>query len=99
MNEIKNARIKDTRLGMAQGNILTFNIDLDYGGGGQGFGGYALDGPDGNNGRIGSAFGMEAIRRVLETVGVDRWEDLPGKHVRVVAEKPQGPPYRTHPEG
>lgn len=37
------------------------------------------------NARRGSAYGMEFIRRILLTVGVDRWEDLPGKHVRVRA--------------
>ena len=31
----------------------------------------------------GSAKGMESIARVMDTVGVSRWEDLPGKYVRV----------------
>ena len=25
---------------------------------------------------------MEAISKVLEVVGVDKWEDLPGKYIR-----------------
>lgn len=25
---------------------------------------------------------MEAISKILDVVGVDKWEDLPGKHIR-----------------
>lgn len=76
MSEIRNARIRKTFLGIEDHGLLTFTLDLDYGGSGQGFGQYVL----------GGEFGCKAIRAVLETVGVDRWEDLPGKHVRTDAE-------------
>jgi len=86
MRQIVNAKIERTTLGYEDHDILTFYLNLDYGGAGQGFGGFALDEPihDAGRfvGRIGTAFGMEAIHRVLDVVGVRRWEDLPGKYVR-----------------
>lgn len=75
MSDHKNAIIKSTHLGREDHAIMTFMIHLDYGGSGQGFGGYVLGGP----------FGIKAIERVLEITGVDRWEKLPGCPVRVVA--------------
>lgn len=86
----KNARIKGTMLGTEDHGILTCYIHLDYGGAGQSFGGYSLDGPikddDGKHlRREGSAYGMEFVNRVMETVGVSKWENLPGTPVRVRA--------------
>ena len=43
MEEIKNAIITGTYLGIEDHGILTFWLYLDYGGSGQGFGGYQLD--------------------------------------------------------
>ena len=88
MTEEKNAVIKSTSLGYEDHGIMTFFLHLDYGGGGQGFGGYGLDKPnDGDRPpyRLGTAFGLEAIMRVLDVVGVSEWEKLPGKSVRVRA--------------
>ena len=88
--EIKNAKITGTMLGQEDHGILSCMINLNYGGSGQGFGGYCLDEPHKVNGefkgRRGTAYGMEFIRRVLETVGVEKWEDLKGKHVRADCE-------------
>ena len=42
MEEIKNAIITGTYLGIEDHGILTFWLYLDYGGSGQGFGGYQL---------------------------------------------------------
>lgn len=79
-----NARIKSTSLGYEDHGIMTFYLHLDYGGGGQGFGGYGLDDFDKEKDRrVGTAFGLEAIIQVLKTVGVDTWEKLPGTPVRV----------------
>lgn len=92
MSIIVNARITGTMLGVEDHGILSSMVSLDYGGTCQGFGGYAFDepvfGPGGRKmgdfkGRRGCAFGMEFIRRFLEVVGVDKWEDLKGRHVRV----------------
>ena len=88
--EIKNARIESTMLGTEDHGIFTAYVMLDYGGSGQGFGGYALDtwvGPrDGTGARRGTAYGMQWVIEVCRVVGVTKWEDLKGKHVRVDAD-------------
>jgi hypothetical protein len=88
--ETVNAKIDSTMLGVEDHGIMTCMIGLDYGGSHQGFGGYSFDGPKGRKSktgdRIGTAFGCEFIRRVLEVVGVETWEQLKGKHVRVKRE-------------
>ena len=77
MNEIveKNARITRTSLEIESHGMLTFSLTLDYGGGiMQGAGGYNLDGCS-----------TLIFRAILNTVGVERWEDLTGKTIRVKA--------------
>jgi hypothetical protein len=81
--EIVNAKITSTSLGLENG-ILTAYLYLEMGIGSQGFGGYALDSWNaGKNRRIGVSYGAEFILQILNTVGVENWEDLPGKHIRV----------------
>ena len=81
---IENAVISSTQLGTGDSPCFNFWINLDYGGSGQGFGGHALDQWDEPAGRrVGVAYGTEAIMGVLRVVGVDNWEQLPGKSVRV----------------
>lgn len=92
MSEIKNAKIESTMLGIEDHGIMTFMLYLDYGGSGQGAGGHCLDKPlKKKNGefikRVGTGLGMELIMKVIEVVGVDKWEDLKGKHIRVKAER------------
>jgi hypothetical protein len=86
MNEdTKNAKIANTMLGFEDHGILTFWIQLDFGGAGQGFGGWALDG------KPTSDYGDRApipecgaiIAAILRTLEVDSWEKLPGQIVRV----------------
>ena len=85
--ETKNAVIESTMLGIEDHGILTCFLNLNYGGSGQGFGGYGLDGFDkAKDKRIGTAWGMEFVRRVLETMEVDSWEKLSGKHCRVISD-------------
>lgn len=88
--EIRNAKITGTMLGYEDHGILTCMVSLDYGGSAQGFGGYGLDTPEKKGGkpytRRGTAYGMEFIRQILETVGAQTWEGLIGKFVRVEAE-------------
>lgn len=56
------------------------NHDLFY----SGIGGYSLDGYDKESKlRVFSVKSFEAISKILETVGVDKWEDLPGKYIRI----------------
>ena len=64
--EIVNARIRSTTLGVEDHGIFTAWLNLDYGGSGQGFGGWALDGKpvkrDAHSRRPGTAYGCEFIR-------------------------------------
>ena len=85
---IKNARIESTTLGFEDHGIFTYWVMLDFGGSGQGFGGYGLDEPrtDGAGkylGRRGTVYGCDAIIRLLEVLGVESWEKLKGTPVRV----------------
>ena len=92
MIETKNALITSTMLGIEDHGIMSFFLYLDYGDSGhQGAGGYCLDEPlKDRNGRfirrVGSANGMDLIMKILEVVDVEKWEDLPSKHIRVKAE-------------
>lgn len=89
--ETRNAIIEGTMLGYEDHGILTAMLILDYGGSGQGFGGYQLDtyrrpGPDNEEDYGGRAAHKACgflIQRILETVGVEKWEQLKGKHIRV----------------
>jgi hypothetical protein len=80
--EIKNARIESTSLGFDR--VFSCWLHLDYGGSGQGFGGYCLWNL---NNSASATWGAEFIERILNTVGVQYWEELKGKHIRVDAEK------------
>lgn len=83
MKNIQNAIIKSVNLGIEDHGILTCFLHLEFDSAGQGFGGYSLDTYDEKlKKRVGHAFGTQFILRVLETVGVDNWEDLEGKTIR-----------------
>lgn len=82
--EIKNAVISSAKFDTERG--LSAFINLEYGGSGQGFGGYLLYAPEGwaahsEKGNYAGHF----IWRVLEIAGVDDWDRLKGKTVRVKA--------------
>jgi hypothetical protein len=91
--ETVNARVKSTSFGIEDHGVLSFMIHLEWRGGGQGLGGYALDyhvgytkDADGDNDqeiRAGFGPGLIAMRRIMEVVGVEKWEQLPGTLVRV----------------
>jgi len=83
--EIKNALIERAAFDTERG--LSAWLYLDYGGSGQGFGGYLLYGPHGwkANSQPGN-FAGHFIWRVLEIAGVDDWENLKGKTIRVKSE-------------
>lgn len=80
-----NARITSTQFGMEDHDILTFYVMLEWQGGGQSLGGLQLDSYDEKtrSRSVGHGSGLVAMRRILEAVGVRRWEDLPGTLVRV----------------
>lgn len=81
---IKNAIIESTMLGREDHDILTFFINIRFNGGSHcSVGGYCLDEYDpANETRVYSAKSMEIISKILEVVGVNTWEELPGKYIR-----------------
>jgi hypothetical protein len=83
MNEEKELGIiASTELGFEHG-VLTFMLTFDFGGTGQGFGGYCLDDrtwhKDENH--IPGVTGAGAIAEILKAVGVQKWEDLKGREM------------------
>lgn len=84
--EIRNAVIKSAKIHDGERGLLTASLDLDYGGMGQGFGGYALYLPKSfSHHKIESCAG-HFIWRCMEIAGVTRWDQLPGKTIRVKQE-------------
>ena len=82
--EIRNAQIVLTMLGREDHDIMTFVIYVQFDHTSCGVGGYALDHRDKNTKEnVFHVCGLEAISRILDVVGVSRWEDLPGKYVRI----------------
>lgn len=82
--EIRNAKITSTMLGREDHGILTFMLFVEFNVGCCGIGGYALDSyNEETKQRVYTVKGMEAISKILDTVGVDKWEDLVGKYIRV----------------
>lgn len=84
--------IKRTSLGYEDHGILTGFLHCEGASTGVGVGGYCLDDKpnDVTRERLGTAYGLDWIIRVLKTVGVDNWEDLPGKRVYVLFEGGDG---------
>jgi len=81
--EILNAKITSVSITMADHGCLTFWVTLDGGGWGVSVGGYCI-----GHGYLGAekfdatGLGLEAMMRIMDTVGVSRWEDLKGEYVR-----------------
>ena len=94
--EIKNAFITKVDLSMADYGCLTLAMTLEGGGWGVVYGGYCL-----GKGYLGaddiffegSAAGIESLMRIMDTVGVEKFQDLKGKYVRV-AIKGRGEPVK-----
>lgn len=87
MEEILNAKITSVSLSMADHGCLTFWVTLTGGGWGVSVGGYVIGkGYLGSDSFEGCASGIEAIMRIMDTVGVEKWEDLKGQYVRVKSE-------------
>lgn len=83
ISKIENFLITDVSITMADQGCLTFYLTLSGGWYGCNFGGYCI-----GNGYLGAddfkgyAVGLECMMRIMDVVGVERWEDLKGKHVR-----------------
>lgn len=84
-----NAKIISTMLGYEDHGIMTCFLYLRQGASGQGFGGYGLDGPYDKvlKERLPNKLCGFWIKRILETVGITKWENLPGNHIRVIGVK------------
>lgn len=84
LGQCENAIISSTVLGTKDSPVFSALLYLDYGSGCQSFGGYSLDTPSNPKTfcRVGTAWGMEFIARVLKTLDVTSWEKLKGCHIR-----------------
>lgn len=81
----ENAKITDVSLGIGDPCCLTFSITLKGSGWGASFGGYNLAFFNGTSFE-GSEKGLEALTRIMDVVGVAKWEDIKGHYVRVKQE-------------
>lgn len=81
---IKNAKIDHTMFGREDHGIMTFSICISTAEYSCWIGNYAIDCYDRETeSRKFTAKGLEAISKILEVVGVDTWEELPGKYIRI----------------
>lgn len=83
--EIKNAIIKSAKIDIADRGVLQIWLDLDYGGCGQGFGGWALYLPRSFSNHEMKSLAGHFIFRVMEIADVGQWDRLSGKAIRVRA--------------
>lgn len=86
--QIKNAVIESAKITNDDHGLLSAWLSLDYGGSGQGFGGYALYLPSSftHHNPCDHNYAGHFIWRVMEIAGVSDWANLPGKTVRVRCE-------------
>lgn len=87
----RNAIIEDARITNDDHGLLSAWLTLDYGGSGQGFGGYALYLPKSfrHHKLSGPNYAGHFIWRCMEIAGVSEWSKLVGKTVRVRCEHSQ----------
>ena len=85
MAEIENAKIEKVSITMEDHGCLTFYVNLKGNAWCTAFGGYCI-----GKGYLGAeeftsenGGGLVAMMRIMDTVGVHRWEDLAGKYIRV----------------
>ena len=83
MTDEKNAIITHAEITNDEHGLLTAWLTLDYGGAGQGFGGYALYLPKSFTHHSLTSHAGHFIWRVMEVAGVEKWSQLTGKTIRV----------------
>lgn len=85
--EVRNAVIEAATITNEDHGLLSIWLSLDYGGSGQGFGGYALYLPeDFKHHAAQPNFAGHFIWRVMQIAGVGKWDQLKGKTIRVKCE-------------
>lgn len=85
--EIRNAIVSSASIDTGDRGLLTAWLQLDYGGCGQGFGGYTLYLPKSyKNFTEKGDFAGHFIFRSMEVAGVVEWSKITGKTVRVKIE-------------
>lgn len=83
---VENAKITSVSLNMKDHGCLTLDMELEGAGWGVIYGGYCLGkGYLGAKEFMGIDKGVEAIMRIMNTVGVSDLFDMKGKHVRVAS--------------
>lgn len=83
MAEIVNAKITSVSITIAGHGCLTFWVTLDGDDWGANVGGYCIGHRYLGLDKFDSTgLGLEAMMRIMDTVGVSRWEDLKGQYVR-----------------
>lgn len=84
----ENAQVTNVSLGIDDHCCLTFSIVLKGSGWGAIFGGYNLAFFNGTTfrGSESSEKGLEAITRIMDVIGVSKWEDIKNHYVRVKQE-------------
>lgn len=84
MIETRNAIIESATITNDDHGVLSAWIYLDFGGSGQGFGGYALYLPKNFRHATNQRnYAGHFLWRVMEVAGVSKWDQLKGKTVRV----------------
>jgi hypothetical protein len=93
------AKIESTMLGYEGHGILSCMLTVTYGKGRgqQSVGGYCLDTPVHDDQgtfvcRMGTAYGMEFVARVIRACGVDTWEQIKGRTIYVLQDLDEGAP-------
>ena len=84
--EIKNAIIKSARIISDDHGLLSAWLMLDYGGSGQGFGGYCLYLPKSFTHHQLLSHAGHFIWRCMEIADVTEWSKIAGKTIRVKAD-------------
>jgi hypothetical protein len=84
MLKITNAVIVSTSLSIEDHGLLSAWLHLEFAGGGQGFGGYALYLPkDYKHNKSVPNFAGHFIFRCLQIAGGGQWSKLPGRTIRI----------------
>lgn len=88
MIEMRNAVIESVALTIADHGVLSAWLHLNYGGSGQGFGGYSLYLPKNftHHKLNGPNYAGHFIFRCIEIGGAEEWSKLKGKTIRVRCE-------------